>query len=164
MYLTANYLAQLSLVPLQRRGSSFSRIRSSSRIKMSKFLHELVSTKQCLPGWQSQGKVGEELLDRPYKELDGVAICTGYQFQVDSVASQSSGCQCRLFGMELLFELSQQPIGSLYTCTYGVWICTWFTDFEIRVVRFLFSTDPLYGGYISDGVYGVGKERTISGR
>jgi hypothetical protein len=38
---------------------------------------------------------------------------------------------------------------------HGLWI---------RVVRFLFSTDPLYGGYISVGVYGVGKERTISGR
>ena len=81
----------------------------------------------CLPqqhghhgGFQSKGEVGQELLDRPDNELDGLALCTGYQFQVGSSTSPSPGCQRYLVGLELLLELLEQRVRGRLAYGYSV--------------------------------------------
>lgn len=63
---------------------------------------------------KSERQVGEELLDRFDKELDGLAFRPSYQLQVNPIASPSSGRQCRFTRMELLPQLLEQPVKGSY--------------------------------------------------
>lgn len=67
-------------------------------------------------GIEPERQAGVKLFDGVEGQLDGMAIHSDGQLQVCAAASSGAGCQCHFAGVELLFELFEQPAFEVREC------------------------------------------------